>query len=106
MDPRPRAPEYIVLASALSNPSVTAPPPPPALRPFGSDAYHDYASHHLFAALYDGSLGYTRTLEARCTLPWPLECRSVHDATGRDVWIYALSAASPGTRAAGDPRRP
>jgi hypothetical protein len=91
MDPRPRAPEYIVLATVLSLEAVTWPPPPPDQRPFGSTAYHDDISHRLFHDLFDGSLGYTRTLIAQCALPWPLECRFVHDATGRDVWIYARS---------------
>ncbi len=88
MDPRPRAPEYIVLATVLSLELVTHPPPPPPLRPFGSTAYHDDASHRLFRGLFDGSLGYERTLVATCKLPWPLECRDVHAATARDVWIY------------------
>jgi hypothetical protein len=89
MDLRPRAPEFVVLSTALSLEGVTYPPPPPEYRPFGSTAYHNEASHRLFRALFDGSLGYTRSLVARCRLPWPLECRSVHDATGRDLWIYA-----------------
>jgi hypothetical protein len=99
MDPRPRAPEYIVLATVLSLELVTAPPPPPEQRPFGSTAYHDDISHRLFRGLFDGSLGYTRTLTARCTLPWPLECRFLHDATGREVWIYARTPlAAPSGR--------
>jgi hypothetical protein len=89
MDPRPRAPDFIVLATALSVELVTEPPPPPAQRPYGSTSYHDEISHRLFRRLFDGSLGYSRSLVARCTLPWPLECRSVHDATGREVWIYS-----------------
>ncbi len=89
MDPRPRAPDYIVLATALSLELVTLPPPPVELRPFGSTSYHDDVSHRLFRGLFDGSLGYTRSFVARCVLPWPLECRYVHDATGRDVWIYS-----------------
>ncbi|HEX4447676.1 MAG TPA: hypothetical protein VH044_13095 [Polyangiaceae bacterium] len=88
MDPRPRAPEFIVLATVLSLELVTAPPPPPERRPYGSTAYHDEASHRLFRGLFDGSLGYDRALTACCALPWPLECRGVHDATGREVWIY------------------
>jgi len=89
MDPRSRSPDVIVLATALSSEFVTFPPPPPEARPYGSAAYHTEASHHLFRGLFDGSLGYTRTVTARCALPWPLECRSVHDATGREVWIYS-----------------
>ena len=89
MDPGPRAPDFIVLATSLSQDPVTAPPPPPALRAYGSTSYHDDASHRLFRRLRDGSLGYTRSLVARCELPWPLECREVHDATAHEVWIYA-----------------
>jgi hypothetical protein len=89
MDPRPRRPDVIVLATVLSNEFVTFPPPPPEVRPYGSTAYHNDASHRLFHRLFDGSLGYARTFVARCELPWPLECRSVHDATGREVWVYA-----------------
>jgi hypothetical protein len=89
MDPRPRAPEWIIVGTAFSNPFVIEPALPPERRPYGSAAYHDEASHRLFRGLLDGSLGYTRQLVARCNLPWPLECRFVHDATGRDVWIYS-----------------
>jgi hypothetical protein len=88
MDPRPRAPDVIVLATVLSLEVVTFPPPPPDARPYGSTAYHNDQSHRLFRGLYDGSLGYARTFVARCALPWPLECRDVHDATARDIWIY------------------
>jgi hypothetical protein len=95
MDPRPRAPDVIVLATVLSNELVTFPPPPPEARPFGSTAYHSDEAHRLFRGLFDGSLGYQRALTARCELPWPLECRGVHDATAREVWIYARSPASP-----------
>jgi hypothetical protein len=89
MDPRPRRPDVIVLATALSLALVTEPPPPPAQRPYGSTSYHDEVSHRLFRRLFDGSLGYRRSLVARCELPWPLECREVHDATGREVWVYS-----------------
>jgi hypothetical protein len=88
MDPRPRAPDYIALSTALSLELVTEPPPPPAQRPYASTAYHDDVSHRLFRRLLDGSIGYDRCLTARCQLPWPLECRDIHDATGGDVWIY------------------
>jgi hypothetical protein len=92
MDPRPRAPAFIVLATALSQRLVTDPPPPPALRPYGSTSYHDDVSHRLFRRLLDGSLGYGRSLVARCQLPWPLECRDVHEATGQEVWVYSREA--------------
>jgi hypothetical protein len=93
MDPRPRAPALIVLATALSQELVTAPPPPPSRRPYGSTSYHDDVSHRLFRRLFDGSLGYRRSLVARCDLPWPLECRRVHEATGEEVWMYSREAA-------------
>ncbi|HEX3772152.1 MAG TPA: hypothetical protein VHV30_14850 [Polyangiaceae bacterium] len=94
MDPRPRAPAVIVLATVLSNEGVTFPPPPPEARPFNSTAYHSDEAHRLFRGLFDGSLGYARTFVARCELPWPLECRFIHDATGRDVWIYTIRGAA------------
>jgi hypothetical protein len=93
MDPRPREPEFIVLATALSLQLVTDPPPPPEERPYGSTSYHDDVSHRLFRGLFDGSLGYGRSFVAACELPWPLECRTVHDATGRPVWIYSREPA-------------
>jgi hypothetical protein len=93
MDPRARAPDFIVLATALSQQLVTDPPPPQAQRPYGSTSYHDDVSHRLFRRLFDGSLGYRRSLVARCELPWPLECRDVHEATGHDVWVYARETA-------------
>ncbi len=89
MDPRPRAPDYIALSTALSLQLVTQPPPPPEQRPFASTAYHDDISHRLFRELFDGSIGYERSFVARCDLPWPLACRDIHDATGGEVWIYA-----------------
>ena len=88
MDPTPRAPDYVVLSPALSMPLMTQPPPPRGQRPYASTAYHDDVSHRLFRRLFDGSIGYVRTLTARCELPWPLACRGVHDATGGEVWIY------------------
>jgi hypothetical protein len=93
MDPRPRAPAIIVLATALSQELVTEPPPPVSLRPYGSTSYHDDVSHRLFRGLFDGSLGYRRSLVARCELPWPLECRQVHQATGQEVWMYSRETA-------------
>lgn len=93
MDPRPRAPALIVLATSLSQELVTEPPPPPSLRPYGSTSYHDDVSHRLFRRLFDGSLRYRRSLVARCDLPWPLECRRVHEATGEEVWMYSREAA-------------
>ncbi len=86
LDPRPRAPAFIVLATELSNVESTEPPPP---HPFGLMQYRDPVSHALLRGLYDGSLGYARVFRATCRLPWPLECRSIHHSTAGEVWIYA-----------------
>jgi len=90
MDPRPRAPEVIVLSTELSNEAVTEPPTRPL--PPATIAYHDAASHRLLRGLYDGSLGYARVGTFRCAVPWPLECRSIHDSTAGPVWIYRRSS--------------
>lgn len=87
LDPRPRSPDIIVLATDLSDVDMTE--PPPAARPYGGMQYRDAQSRALFHGLYDGTLGYTRVFVATCALPWPLECRTIHASTGRDVWIYA-----------------
>jgi hypothetical protein len=87
LDPRSRSPDIIVLATELSNVEVTN--PPAAARPSGLMQYRDAQSHALFRGLYDGTLGYDRVFVATCALPWPLECRTIHDSTGGDVWIYA-----------------
>jgi hypothetical protein len=87
MDPRPRDPQVIVLSTELSSEAVTEPPSRPL--PAATIAYHDVASHRLLRGLYDGSLGYARIGTFRCQLPWPLECRSIHDSTAGSVWIYA-----------------
>lgn len=91
MDPRPRSPAIIVLATELSNAAATQ--PPPASQPFALAQYRDARSHGLFRALSDGSYDYLRTLRATCQLPWPLECRRVHDSTAGEVWIYARGGA-------------
>jgi 4-amino-4-deoxy-L-arabinose transferase-like glycosyltransferase len=89
LDPRPRAPEAIVLATELSDESVATPSQwdvaPATMQ------YNDRRSHAFIGALIDGSLGYERTLRATCVLPWPLACRRVHHSTGGEVWIYARS---------------
>lgn len=87
LDPRPRSPDIIVLATELSDIDITE--PPAAARPYGLMQYRDAQSRALFHGLYDGTLGYARVFVATCALPWPLECRTIHDSTGRDVWIYA-----------------
>ncbi|HSY20966.1 MAG TPA: hypothetical protein VK841_02575 [Polyangiaceae bacterium] len=86
MNPRSRSPAAIVLSTELSTPAVIE--PPSASKPFGLMQYADAKSHGLFRSLFDGSLGYVRVLRAECTLPDPLECRNIHDSTGREVWIY------------------
>ncbi len=85
MDPRPRAPEVIVLATEFSRFSATL---PQGTAPFGVTQYTDDRSTQLFRGLYDGSLGYVRTQRMTCSLPRPLECRSIHGATGGELWIY------------------
>lgn len=87
LDPRPRAPEVIVVAADLSN--VHSTEPPPTRRAFALAQYGDAKSHALLRGLYDGSFGYRRALRARCELPWPLECRRIHASTGGEVWVYA-----------------
>jgi hypothetical protein len=89
MDPRPREPAAIVLATELSNERSTE--PPAATLPFALAQYRDRRSHALFRSLADGSYGYTRVLRASCRLPWPLACRPVHVSTAGEVWIYAPS---------------
>jgi hypothetical protein len=86
MDPRSRSPVAIVLSTELSTPAALE--PPSASRPFGLMQYADAKSHALLRSLYDGSLGYVPVLRAECSLPDPLECRNIHDSTGREVWIY------------------
>jgi hypothetical protein len=90
MDPRPRAPTAIVLATELS--TASAMEPPSATLPFAHAQYRDARSHALFRALADGSLGYDRVLHATCELPWPLSCRAEHGSTAGEVWIYAPRA--------------
>jgi hypothetical protein len=86
MDPRPRAPDVIVLATELSSLDVAR---ASDQHPFGLMQYGDAVSHAFLAKLFDGSLGYVRTLRATCTLPWPLECATIHHSTGGEAWVYA-----------------
>lgn len=90
MDPRPRAPELIVLATELSKVAMTE--PPTRSSGFGLSTYQDATTRALLGRLADGSLGYTRVFRATCLLPWPLACRSVHGSTGGEVWIYGLAS--------------
>jgi len=92
MDPRPRDPDVIVLSTELSSEAVTEPPSHPL--PVATIGYHDAASHRLLRGLYDGSLGYDRVGAFRCAVPWPLACRTVHDSTGGEVWVYARAHRS------------
>jgi hypothetical protein len=89
LDPRPRAPEAIVLATELSEDAMAK--PTTWTLPWATMQYRDPRSHAFLRALFDGSLGYERALRATCTLPWPLECRRIHHSTGREVWIYTRS---------------
>ncbi|MGA3120818.1 MAG: hypothetical protein ABSF69_08630 [Polyangiaceae bacterium] len=90
MDPRPRAPSAIVLATELSNHAATD--PPARALSYALAQYRDAQSHALFRGLLDGSLGYVRALRATCTVSWPLACREVHRATAGEVWIYRPKA--------------
>jgi hypothetical protein len=88
MDPRSRAPAVIVLATELSDTAMARPAPagaPPALM-----QYRDPTSRAFLRDLFDGRLGYERILDARCELPWPLECVDIHHSTGQSVWLYGL----------------
>jgi hypothetical protein len=87
MDPRPRHADVIALATELSDVASTEPPPPSM--PYGLISYRDAKSRALLRGLYDGSLGYHRVVDATCTLPWPLTCTRIHDATGVEAWVYA-----------------
>jgi hypothetical protein len=93
MDPGPRAPDLIVLATELSRTDLPPLPAGPSDRPIA--AYRDPASRRFFHRLMDGELGYTRVLDARCSLPWPLACHHVHGSTGEDLWIYAPAHSRP-----------
>jgi hypothetical protein len=96
MEPRPRAPSLIVLATELSRADMTEEPVRPA--GYGLSTYRDATTRALLRRLADGSLGYARVFRSACSLPWPLECRSVHGSTAGEVWIYAPTArtvASP-----------
>jgi hypothetical protein len=93
MDPRPRSPEVIVLATEFSRVSATEPHGP---APFGVTQYIDDRSTGLFRGLYDGSLGYVRTRRFTCSLPRPLECRRIHTATGGEIWVYEPASETLG----------
>jgi hypothetical protein len=96
MDPRPRDPDAIVLATELSDPAMANPGPPGP--PFATMQYRDPVSRAFLGRLFDGSLGYDRDLRAVCTLPWPLECRRIHHSTGGETWIYTRERAPDANR--------
>jgi hypothetical protein len=91
MDPRERGAPVIVLATELSSARASA--EPTAATPFGLMQYRDERSRAMLRHLADGSFGYHRVLRARCVLPWPLACESIHGSTAGEVWIYARSDA-------------
>jgi hypothetical protein len=91
MDPRPRAPELIVLATELSRVDMTSAPARPV--GYGLSTYQDATTRLLLRRLADGSIGYSRVFRSACTLPWPLECRAVHGSTSGEVWIYGATRA-------------
>ena len=84
MDPRPRAPDVILLATELSTvpEEYTGPPE------YGLTGYRDAISNRFFQRLYDGSFGFVRSATFTCSLPWPLACRSIHSSTAGQVWVY------------------
>ncbi len=91
MDPRPRAPRLIVLATELSKIEMAELPKAPL--GYGLSTYHDTVSRSFLRRLLEGSFGYLRVFRARCSLPWPLECREVHGSTGGELWIYAPASS-------------
>jgi hypothetical protein len=86
LDPRPRHPTAIILATELSTDAMTSVDSGPAPPVWMS--YRDPKSHAFFRGLSDGSLAYRRALVAKCELPWPLTCREIHHSTAGEVWIY------------------
>ena len=88
MDPRPRAPDVLVLETQLSSVEATRMTGP---HPYGVMQYRDAQSSAFLGELLDGSLGYRSVLRATCEVPWPLTCRRIHGSTGGEVWIYALA---------------
>jgi hypothetical protein len=85
MDPRPRHPDVIVLATELSSSAMAD---PSAKNPFGLMSYRDPVSRAFLGRLFNGSFGYVRTLRATCSLPWPLECTSIHNSTAGEAWVF------------------
>lgn len=84
MDVESRRPRYVVLSTEMSNEGRRVPQAPR----FGVHAYQDEASARFFAALLDGTVPYRMVLRARCSLPWGLTCRRIHDSIGGEVWVY------------------
>jgi hypothetical protein len=82
LDITARAPEYVVLSGEFSGSM------PSAQQRFGVRAYADAATIGFLQALTEGRLGYERVLQARCAAPWPFTCRSIEEATNREIWIY------------------
>jgi hypothetical protein len=86
-----RAPDYVVLGAEHSHPFPSEPSEEPRAR-YGVSEFSDAASLHFFATLTAGKLDYARVFRSACALPWPLECRSIHGSTARELWIYGRSA--------------
>jgi hypothetical protein len=91
MDPRPRIPRAIVLATELSDLAMAD--PARGWVTFATMQYRDPTSRAFLGRLFDGSLGYARVVRATCSLPWPLACVRMHHSTGGEVWIYAPSGS-------------
>ena len=88
-----RAPEYVVLGAEHSHPF--APFEVPRAR-YGTSEFTDAASFRFFIALTSNALDYARVFRGTCELPWPLECRSIHASTARELWIYRrIAPAAP-----------
>ncbi len=80
-----RAPDYVVLGAEHSHTwkSIDAP-----RARYGTTEFSDDDSFRFFVALTSDQLDYTRVFQSACALPWPLECRSIHASTARELWIY------------------
>jgi hypothetical protein len=86
-----RHPDYVVLGAEHSH--TFKPIDAPRAR-YGTSEFADADSFRFFVALTAGALDYTRVFRGQCKLPWPLECRRIHGATGRELWIYRRARTS------------
>jgi hypothetical protein len=84
LDPRPRQPDVVVLATELTAIEGDV----SSASPYRTVHEQAPASLALLDGLRDGSFGYHRALRATCSLPWPLACVKIHGSTGGESWIY------------------